>query len=167
MPAICFPVHTGPAYIGVHVCMRYKCVPTSLLHSTFITITPTSQELKDADPNKTGETGMCLLISHTQSQPAPQKRQPVLIHKADLNINVDHGSVGPCVQGFPCGLNHLEAGASSGQLCPASHTVSLSPDPLCSQDMLWGNSDFPEANGGPRAFTRALAFAQKMEAPKS
>lgn len=79
---------------------------------------------------------MCLLISHTQSQPALRKRQPVLIHKADLNISVDHGPVGHCVQGFPCGLNHLEAGASSRGICPGSHAASLSPDSLCSQDKL-------------------------------
>ena len=76
----------------------------------------------------------------------------MLIHKADLNTDANRGPMGPCVQGFPRGLKHLEAGAYSGQMWPGSHAGSLSPDPLCPPDRLWGISPFAEASGRPEDF---------------
>lgn len=71
-----------------------------------------------------------------QKRPLPQKGQLALIHKADLNTNADCGHMGPCIQGFPCGLRHVEAGVSSGQIWPGPHAGSSSPDSQCFQDRL-------------------------------
>lgn len=141
--AICFPPLTGPACARVSVCLRVclhvcahvfdpPCSPTAPTN----TMTTSQSSGMLVQTRGRDEAGTCLPISHPQSRPAPQKGQLALIHKTALNTDADRGHMGACIQGSPCGLRHLEAGASSGQMWPGSHAGSPSPDPLCFQDRL-------------------------------
>lgn len=67
--------------------------------------------------------------------------------------------MGPCVQGLPCDLKSLEAGASSGQMWPGSHVGG--PPPLIHNVLRTGSGEaviFPEANGRSEGFHQGLGI---------
>ena len=115
-----------------------------------VTTMLTSQKLRGAGPDKRGDAWMCLPHWATASTSEGTSRadtQGQCEHRCRLWLHRT------CVQGFPCALKHLEAGASSGQIWPGSHTRSLFPDPHSafrtgSRELVF----FLEANGSPEDF---------------